>query len=99
MPNTALQCKTTRLDRVAARVPEDVKKRWQRAATMRGQTLTDFLIVAANTATDETFLEHERIELSQRDQIKLAEMLVRPPKINAAMSRAIQTRLEHMQAG
>ncbi|MDR1019116.1 MAG: DUF1778 domain-containing protein [Synergistaceae bacterium] len=33
---------------------------------MRGQTLTDFLIVAANKETAETFLENERIELSQR---------------------------------
>jgi uncharacterized protein (DUF1778 family) len=77
--------KTPKLDRVAARVPEDVKHRWQSAATMRGQTLTDFLIVAANAATTETFAEHEKIELSQKDQIKLAEMLLDPPKINDAM--------------
>ena len=63
---------------------------------MRGQTLTDFLIVAANKETAETFLENDRIALSQRDQIQLAEMLSKPPQINEAMRKAMQKRLEHM---
>jgi len=66
------------------------------AATLRGQTLTDFLIVAANKETAEALLENERIELSQRDQIQLAEMLSRPPKVNEAMQKAMRKRLEHM---
>ena len=81
---------------IRARVPESIKRRWQDAAFMRGQTLTDFLIVAANKETAETFLENDRIVLSQRDQIKLAEMLSKPPQINEAMCKAMKTRLRHM---
>ena len=82
---------------VRARVPEEVKRRWQSAAAMQGQTLTDFLIVAANRATAEVFAEHEKIELSQRDQVQVAEMLLRPPRFNASLQKAIRKRLEHMK--
>lgn len=81
---------------VRARVPEEIKRRWQDAALMRGQTLTDFLIVAANKETAETFLENERIELSQQDQAKLAEMLSMPPRVNEVMCKAMRKRLENI---
>ena len=95
MQNAVLQ-KEPRNANVRARVPEEIKRRWQDAAFMRGQTRTDFLIVAANKETAETFWENERIELSQRDQIQLAEMLSRPPRVNEAMRKAMQKRLDHM---
>lgn len=85
------------LDRVAARVPKDVKKRWLDAATMRGQTLTDFLIVAANNATAEAFMEYEKIELSKKDQIKLAELLLNPPKLSNTMQNALKLQMASMQ--
>ena len=81
---------------IRASVPEEIKRRWQDAASMRGQTLTDFLIVAANKETAETLLENERIELSQRDHIKLAEILARPPKVNARLRKAIYEELTKM---
>ena len=95
MQNTVLQ-NERRSANIRARVPEEIKRRWQDAAFMRGQTLTDFLIVAANKETAATLLENERIELSQRDQIQLAEMLSRPPVVNEAMRKAMQKRFENM---
>ena len=95
LQNTFLQ-NELRSANIRARVPEEIKRRWQDAAFMRGQTLTDFMIVALNKETAETFLENERIELSQRDQIKLAEMLSNPPKVNGAMWEAMRKRLEKM---
>ena len=96
MQNIVIQDKP-RSAKVQARVPEEIKRRWQAAAGMRGQTLTDFLIVAANKETAETLLENERIELSQRDQIKLAEMLTRPPKVNERLHKAISEELKQMR--
>ncbi|MDL2264584.1 DUF1778 domain-containing protein [Synergistaceae bacterium OttesenSCG-928-I11] len=95
----SLQTETnTKLDRVAARVPNDVKQKWVRAATMRGQTLTDFIIVATNNATAETFYEHEKIELSEQDQLKLAEMLLNPPELTDSMKTILEKRLSEMKA-
>jgi uncharacterized protein (DUF1778 family) len=84
VPRAALQTKS-RGPNVRAQVPEEIKQRWQSAAAMRGQTLTDFLIVAVNNAADEIFDREEKIRLSQHDQMKLAEMLLDPPEINEAM--------------
>ena len=95
MQNVVIQDKL-RSAKVHARVPEEIKQRWQTAAFMRGQTLTDFLIVAANKETAETLLENERIELSERDQIRLAEMLSSPPEINETLCEAMKKRLEAM---
>ena len=67
---------------VTTRVPLHLKQRWQQAATMRGLTLTDFLITAANNATGDIFEEEDRIELSERDSLLLTEMLTRPPRLN-----------------
>ena len=93
MQNAVLQ-NEPRSANIRARVPEEIKRRWQDAAFMRGQSLTDFLVVAANKEAAETFFENERIELSQRDQIRLAEMLSRPPRVNEAMWKAMQKRHE-----
>ena len=90
MPASALKTKPLRPN-VHARVPDEIKQRWQSAAAMRGQTLTDFIIVAANAATDKTFEQEEKIKLSKRDQMKLAEMLLNPPVINESM-KAILTK-------
>ena len=65
---------------VTTRIPVHLKERWQRAAVIRGVTLTDFMITAANNATTEVFREEERIELSARDRKMLCEMLSRPPQ-------------------
>jgi uncharacterized protein (DUF1778 family) len=79
------------------RVPVEVKQRWQIAANMRGQSLTDFLIVAANNAAENVFEAEERITLSVRDQQKLADMLSRPPKLNKRMRVAVQAELMEMR--
>jgi uncharacterized protein (DUF1778 family) len=96
MSNAVLET-GSRSTSVRARVPEAIKSRWQSAASMRGQTLTDFLIVAANNAASETFLEHERIELSQRDQIKLAELLLNPPELTNIMKNALRERMAELK--
>lgn len=93
------KAKTTEpLGRVSARVPAGIKARWARAALLRGQTLTDFLIVAANNATQEVFSEEDRIILSQKEQEKLAQMLIKPPKLNMAMQKALKERMKELEA-
>jgi uncharacterized protein (DUF1778 family) len=99
MPSTAStqEHKAFKLNRVVARVPEEVKRRWQSAAAIRGQTLTDFLIVAANNATDEVFNAERRIELSERDQMVLAEMLLNPPELTEIMKSALKQQMAQMK--
>ena len=79
MPSTA-SSERPKSTTVTTRIPVHLKERWQHAAAIRGVTLTDFMITAANNATTEIFKEEEKIELSARDQRLLGEMLSRPPQ-------------------
>jgi uncharacterized protein (DUF1778 family) len=81
------------LDRVAARVPREVKQQWVQAAGLRGQTLTDFIIVAANNAMQEAFAEHETITLTRQSQEAFAALLENPPALSSAMRDALRERL------
>ena len=90
MPKTALQTQTKLHNAsVRTRVPEELKQRWQRAAALRGQTLTDFIIVAANKEANEIYDQEERITLSREGQLKLAEMLLNPPELPPAMQNLL----------
>jgi len=97
MNKSQIQSETCQNSTITARVPFHLKQRWQQAAILRGVTLTDFLITAANDATSEVFEEEERIKLSERDSLLLMEMLARPPIINERMSKAIYEELEQMR--
>ena len=55
--------------------------------------MTDFLIVAANSAAENVFAAEERITLSAKDQQRLAEMLSRPPKLNKRLRAAVREEL------
>jgi len=95
--STKKRLESAKTDRVIARVPAEVKRRWQRAATLRGQTLSDFLIVAANNATDEIFETESRIELSERDQLMLAELLLNPPELPEILKTALREQMAHTE--
>ena len=82
---------------VTTRVPLHVKQRWQQAASLRGITLTDFLITAANGAAGNIFEEEDRIYLSERDYLLLSEMLARPPRVNERLRKAVSEELELMR--
>ena len=82
---------------IRARVPEDVKHRWQSAAILRGLTLTDFLIVAANNESDKVFETEERIALSERDQAALAELILNPPELSDVLKSALAEQVAQMK--
>ena len=96
MSNTVLQKKLHNAS-VRTRVPEELKQRWQGAAALRGQTLTDFMIVAANKEADEIFEQEERIVLSRKGQMKLAEMLLNPPELPEAMGNLLKEYMDSLQ--
>jgi uncharacterized protein (DUF1778 family) len=81
---------------VTTRVPLHLKKRWQQAAALRGLTLTNFLITAANNATGNVFKKENRIKLSEKDSLLLAEILARPTNPNERLRKAVKAELEQM---
>jgi uncharacterized protein (DUF1778 family) len=89
MPNKVLREKIHNAS-VRTRVPQELKRRWQGAAALRGQTLTDFIIGAANKEAGTVFDQEERIAISMEGQKKLAKMLLNPPELPDAMKNLLK---------
>ncbi len=76
--------------RLEARISKPQKVLFERAATLRGQTLTDFVIESLREAAVKTVEEHNFIRLTIEDQRRFVEALMSPPAPNTALKKAAQ---------
>jgi uncharacterized protein (DUF1778 family) len=74
--------------RLMARISDDQKRLIQRAAEIRGQTLTEFVVSAAQDAATRAIVDQEVIEFSVRDSRAFAEGMLNPPPVNRALRAA-----------
>ncbi len=75
-------------ERLEARVTLQQKRLLQRAAELRGLSLTDFLVTSAQTAAEAAIREHNVIALTAEDSIAFAEALLNPREPNASLRAA-----------
>ena len=74
--------------RLEARIPAQVYELMQRAAKLRGMTLTGYLIATAGEDAKRVVEDAEILRLSREDQIRFAEALINPPKPNRRLVQA-----------
>jgi uncharacterized protein (DUF1778 family) len=77
-------------ERFEARVSPEAKALCQKAASIQGRTLTDFVVQSAVEAATRTVRELEFVELSRRDRIAFVEALLTPPAPNAKLRKAMR---------
>jgi uncharacterized protein (DUF1778 family) len=53
--------------------------------------------VAANNESDSVFEREERITLSERDQIALAELILNPPNLSDVLKSALKEQIAQMK--
>lgn len=75
-------------ERLEARISTEQKRLFKEAATLRGVTLTDFVVSSVHEAAVRTLEARHVIELSQKDQRALVDALTHPPAPNSALRRA-----------
>lgn len=75
-------------ERLEARISTEQKRLFKEAATLRGVTLTDFVVNSVHEAAVRTLEARHVIELSQKDQRVFVDALTRPPGPNSALRRA-----------
>jgi len=75
-------------ERIATRVTPSQKEFIARAASLRGRSLTDFIIDSAQKEAKTAIEEAHLIQLSQENQLRLAEALLNPSKPNDALKKA-----------
>lgn len=78
----------TRSKRIQARATKRAKDVLERAAAVRGVSLSDFLISTALEQANKILQAHEQLELSARDSRAFAEALLNPPVPNEELSAA-----------
>jgi uncharacterized protein (DUF1778 family) len=74
--------------RLEARVPEQQKRLFERAAELRGQSLTDFIVTTAQAEAVRTLEEHNVMKLTIEEQQRFVAALMNPPAPNAALLKA-----------
>lgn len=93
-PEPKRKSASPRYDRLEARVTPELKELLLDAATMRGVTLSDFLINSAHDAAVQTVEQHKIIRLNREASIQFANALLRPPKSHPRRRAAAQRYLK-----
>ncbi len=75
-------------ERLEARVPAPIKALIGRAASLEGQTLTDYVISTLQRCASDSVREHEILHLTARDSEAFAKAMMAPPKPNQKLRRA-----------
>ena len=91
MPKLQVESETARLE---ARIPVQVYDQMQRAARLRGLTLTAYLIATAGEDARRVVEEAEIMRLAREDQIRFADALIDPPRPNQRLARAAKRHAE-----
>lgn len=91
MTKPQTEAETARLE---ARIPVQVYEQMQRAARLRGMTLTGYLIATAGEDARRVVESADIMRLAREDQIRFAQALINPPKPTARLARAVQRHAE-----
>lgn len=83
-----------RPQRLEARFSGDAKAIIQRAADIRGRSVSDFVVSSALEAAEKTIREYDVIVLSARDSMAFAEALLDPKGPNEALREAFRLHRE-----
>jgi len=86
------------MQRLEARVPAEQKLFFKRAASLRGVSLTDFMIDSMREAAVKAVEEHELMKLGAKERKVFVEALLSPPAPNKALRLATK-RYKQMVAG
>ena len=81
--------------RLSLRITPEDKALLARAVALQQSTLTDFVIRHAVKAARSLIDEHERVALSQRDSLRVLELLEDPPAPNPKLMKAAYGLPEH----
>ena len=82
--------------RLALRIRPADKARLMRASALEHTDLTDFILKNVLRAADAVIIEAERVVLSERDSLRVLELLENPPAPNARLMAAARALPDHV---
>lgn len=72
-------------ERLEARITPEQKELFQRAASLTGRSLSDFVIGSVQEAAAEAIRSHQVLELTARESEAFASALLNPPEPSEAL--------------
>ena len=87
---------TEQIARLEARLPASVYALLKRAAELKGSSITDFVVNAAQDAAHRVIEDDGIIRLSADDQARFAQALLNPAAPNAALNEAARRHLKRV---
>ena len=84
--------KTARLE---ARITEEQKELFSKAAALLGRSLSDFVVTCVSEIATRTVREHEVMTLSSRDREIFVSALLNPPEPGVQLRTAARRYKEH----
>jgi uncharacterized protein (DUF1778 family) len=76
-------------ERMSLRIPAAAKAKLMRAAALSNTDLTNFVTQSALREAEAVIEEAETIKVSERDYLRILELLENPPKPNSKLRAAI----------
>lgn len=99
MPLGLKQPKRTRkVERIEARLNPEQKRRIEYAASLKGTSISDFMVSSADDAALHTIQQHEVWTLTGRDRESVVEALLHPPAPSARMKAAVRHYRQRVRA-
>jgi len=92
MPNAASRpnARRTRVERLEARVTAEQKSLIERAAALKGRTVTDFVLTSVQDAARRAIEEHSQLALSIRDSEAFVDALLNPKPVNGRLRDTVR---------
>ena len=87
---------TEQIARLEARLPASVYALLKRAAELKGRSITDFVVSAAQDAAQRVIEDDGIIRLSADDQARFAQALLNPPAPAAALKKAMRHHVKNV---
>ena len=88
--DTCIKNRTSKTERIEARIPGDVKDLILAAAKLESLSLSDFVISSALSAAKSVLRDNAILELSTMDQVLFAETLITPQAPKDALREAAE---------
>ena len=79
-----------KIERVEARLNPEQKRRIEYAASLRGTSISDFMVSSADAAAHQAIEQHEVWTLSRLDRDIFVRALLRPPAPSRRMKAAVK---------
>ena len=92
-----VQKRHSKQERLEARIPASQKRLLERAAKLRGTTLTDFVLASAQETAIKTIKEFEMLTLCDEAREVFVNALLNPPLPNQAMLAAADRYRKHLR--